>query len=76
MGSTQLVTMANDIAAFFVAENAAEAASNIASHLKRYWDPRMRKQIVAHLGNGGEGLTPAARDAIELLAADQARVVS
>ncbi len=76
MGPTQLVTMANDIAAFFVAENAAEAAGNIASHLKRYWDPRMRKQIVAHLANGGEGLAPAARDAIEFLAADQARVVS
>ena len=45
----RLVAMANDIGAFFAAEpDKAEAAKNVATHLKRFWDPRMRREIVAH----------------------------
>jgi formate dehydrogenase subunit delta len=70
MGTTQLVTMANDIAAFFdAASDVGESAQSVAAHLRRYWDPRMRKQIVQHLAAGGEGLVPVARAAVELLAA-------
>jgi formate dehydrogenase subunit delta len=29
-----------------------------ATHLNNYWDPRMRKQLFAHLAKGGEGLDP------------------
>jgi formate dehydrogenase subunit delta len=75
MGKTQLVTMANEIAAFFVsASDGDEAARSVATHLRRYWDPRMRKQIVEHVAAGGEGLVPTARAAVELLAADQPRI--
>jgi formate dehydrogenase subunit delta len=53
----RLVSMANDIGAFFNAEpDKAEAAKNIATHLRRFWDPRMRHQIVAHYREGGAGL--------------------
>ena len=52
----RLVSMANDIGAFFNAEpDKAEAAKSIASHLRRFWDPRMRRQIVAHYREGGAG---------------------
>lgn len=72
--TTQLVTMANDIAAFFdSASDAGEASQSVAAHLRRYWDPRMRKQIVQYVTAGGEGLVPAARGAIELLAAESHR---
>jgi formate dehydrogenase subunit delta len=72
--STQLVTMANDIAAFFdAASDAGESAQSVAAHLRRYWDPRMRKQIVQYVASGGEGLVPIARAAVELLAADTQR---
>ena len=43
-----LVTMANEIAAFFAGEEPGKAAENVANHLRRYWDPRMRKQILEH----------------------------
>ena len=76
MGTSQLVIMANEIAAFFDSENAADAPKNVAAHLRRYWDPRMRKQIIELLTSGGEGLGPTARAAVELLAADQTRVPS
>lgn len=74
MGTSHLITMANDIAAFFVAESDADAANKVAEHLKRYWDPRMRRQIVEYLSQGGDGLVPAARAAVDLLAADAGRI--
>ena len=65
----RLVTMANDIGAFFGSDaDKAEAAKNVASHLTRFWDPRMRRQIVAHHREGGAGLDPVAREAVGLLA--------
>ena len=72
MSAVQLVTMANDIAAFFAAaSDAGESSRSVAAHLRRYWDPRMRRQIVEHLIQGGEGLAPVARAAVELLAQEQ-----
>jgi formate dehydrogenase subunit delta len=64
-----LVTMANDIAAFFhkAADHQDEAARSIATHLHRYWDPRMRGQIIAHGQSGGAGLSELARDAVQIL---------
>ena len=68
MDAHHLVTMVNEIAAFFAGEDPGKAAENVANHLRRYWDPRMRKQILEHAGNGGEGLTPVARAGVELIA--------
>jgi formate dehydrogenase subunit delta len=61
----RLVAMANDIGAFFNAEaDKAEAARGIANHLKRFWDPRMRRQITAHYREGGAGLDPVVLSAV------------
>ncbi len=50
MDSQQLIKMANQIGQFFESmPNRAEAEKDIASHLKRFWDPRMRRVIVASL---------------------------
>lgn len=65
----RLVAMANDIAAFF--ETAAEetaAVESVAQHLRRFWDPRMRCEITAHLQRGGAGLSPLARAGVARLA--------
>jgi formate dehydrogenase subunit delta len=67
MDAHHLVAMVNEIAAFFAGEDPQTAPQNIANHLRRYWDPRMRRQIVEHAGNGGEGLTPVAKAGIELI---------
>jgi formate dehydrogenase subunit delta len=65
----RLVAMANDIAAFFDAEpDKAVAAEGVRFHLTRFWDPRMRREIVAHVGAGGAGLSPTARAAVAMLA--------
>ena len=61
----RLVVMANDIGAFFNADpDKAEAARNIASHLKRFWDPRMRREIVAYYRQGGGGFDEVVRSAV------------
>ena len=68
MNVEHLVKMANEIGAFYVAESAADAAQNIASHLKRFWEPRMRKTLIEHNKKGGIGLKADVRKAVELLA--------
>ena len=71
MNIDHLVKMANEIAAFFAAEqDSQQAARNVASHLKRFWEPRMRQQIVAHYQRGGTGLDEVARGGVALLAAE------
>jgi formate dehydrogenase subunit delta len=59
--------MANQISQFFEAQAGTEAPAGIAEHLRKFWDPRMRRHIEAHLASGGEGLRPAAAEAVRLL---------
>lgn len=69
MNIERLVAMANDISAFFAAEpDKEEAARSAASHITRFWAPRMRQQIAAHCQAGGSGLSELARAAIGLIA--------
>jgi len=63
----KLVYMANQIGKFFTAQGEASAVEGIATHLKNFWDPRMRKAIIAHLDAGGARLDPEVRLAIERL---------
>lgn len=67
-----LVRMANDIGAFFASEpDPQAAAAAILNHLKRFWDPRMRAQIVAHYHESrGEGLEAPVLSAVKMLAAE------
>jgi formate dehydrogenase subunit delta len=65
----RLTSMANQIGAFFRAQGEAAAVSAIEDHLRRFWDPRMRRQIVEHWRAGGEGLDPLVRAAVARLAA-------
>lgn len=65
MDTANLVKMANRIGDFFAGfPDAAEARAGIAGHLQRFWDPRMRRQIVDHVERGGEGLSEIVREAI------------
>lgn len=64
MDIKRLVGMANDIARFYTAEPDHEVAlDEIASHITRFWDPRMRRALAEHVAGGGEGLADLAREA-------------
>jgi formate dehydrogenase subunit delta len=67
MQGNKLVYMVNQIARAFAAEGEAKAVAATAEHLKLFWDPRMRREILAHLAAGGEGLEPVSRAALERL---------
>ncbi len=72
MNVEHLSQMVNDIAHYFAAEpEHAAGVSGIADHLIRFWDPSMRRRIIDHLGAGGAGLEPLAREAVQQLAARQ-----
>ena len=53
-----LITMANQIGAFFeTMPDRRQASEDIALHLKRFWEPRMRRALLQHLDQqGGAGL--------------------
>ena len=50
MHTDMLVRMANKIGDFFEAmPDRDEALEGIATHLKKFWEPRMRREFLAHL---------------------------
>jgi len=66
-GSEKLVMMANQIGQFFASQREATRVPGIADHIRKFWEPRMREKIFAHLDAGGAGLTPVVREALESL---------
>ena len=60
----RLIYMANQIGWFFRSQGHDHAVSGIADHIRKFWDPRMRKAIFAHLDAGGSGLDPNVREAL------------
>jgi formate dehydrogenase subunit delta len=73
MSPDKLVYMANQIGKFFVSQRSDKAVAGIAEHLQKFWDPRMRAAIIAHVAAGGDGLDPSVRDAVDMLRSPQQR---
>jgi formate dehydrogenase subunit delta len=69
MSPDKLVYMANQIGKFFTSQGEEKAVPLIADHLVKFWDPRMRAAILAHLAEGGSGLDSSVRKAVEQLSA-------
>lgn len=67
MAPDKLVYMANQIGKFFASQGGDQAVAGTADHLRKFWDPRMREAIVAHLDKGGQGLDPVVREAVAQL---------
>jgi formate dehydrogenase subunit delta len=65
MSLDKLIYMANQIGKFFSSQGREQAAAGTADHIKKFWDPRMRTEILAHLDAGGQGLDPVVRTALE-----------
>ena len=54
-----LVHLANRIGDFFQAmPDRQEALMGVATHIRKFWDPRMRRELLQYLDQqGGEGLS-------------------
>lgn len=66
MSPEKMVTMANQIATFFDSQP-GDAPEKIAGHLRDFWEPRMRAQLLAYIQTGGAGLKPSVEKAAHLL---------
>lgn len=66
MKREHLIKMANQIGGFFEAmPDQAQAVTDVANHLKRTWEPRMRVEILKALGTADEAkLKPVVRAAL------------
>jgi formate dehydrogenase subunit delta len=73
MSHDKLVYMANQIGKFFASQGHDKAVAGVAEHLAKFWDPRMRAAIIAHLDAGGVGLDPLVYEAVDRLRATQMR---
>ena len=54
MHTDALIRMANQIGSFFEAmPDRTEALEGIAQHIRKFWEPRMRRDLLAHVDGGG-----------------------
>jgi formate dehydrogenase subunit delta len=72
MNIDHMIKMANEISSFWQGEvGEAAAAVEVATHLKRYWEPRMRAQMITYFEERhGAGLSDVALQAVQLLATE------
>jgi len=64
--------MANDIGNFFNSDPDKEAAvDGIFEHLRKSWEPRMRKEIIQYYREDGSELSELVRQAVKRLDLEQ-----
>jgi formate dehydrogenase subunit delta len=63
-----MVHKANSIAQFFTSYTREEAVEGVTTHIRLYWEPRMRRQIIDYVAGGGEGLHEYVVEAVKRLA--------
>ena len=64
----KIIRMANQIATFFHSQPASEGPGGVATHINKFWEPRMRRQLFDLIDNhGGEGLDSLVLQAVPLI---------
>ena len=58
MSPDKLVHMANQIALFFASQPREDQVERVAGHLRDFWDPSMRAQLIEIVEAGHPALTP------------------
>jgi formate dehydrogenase subunit delta len=67
MSPDLMVHNANQIALYFASYPREEAVSGVADHIRKFWTPRMREQLLQYAIQGGGGLHELAVEAIPRL---------
>lgn len=63
MSPEKLAYMANQIGRFFAAQKPETMVPGIEDHIRKFWDPRMRRDLLSHLNQ--VTLDPPVRRAME-----------
>lgn len=66
--SDRLIYMANQIARNFAVQGEARAIAAVEEHIRRYWDPDMRRRIVDLAAKQPDNLSQIAKAAIARMA--------
>jgi formate dehydrogenase subunit delta len=69
MKPAKLIKMANQIGAFFEAmPNREQAVKDVAAHIQRNWEPRMRAGLLQYVSQSGDAeLSAMVREALPLV---------
>lgn len=69
MNTAKLIKMVNQIGVFFDAmPDREQAVNDVAAHISRHWEPRMRAALARHLSLHGDAeLMPIVRHALPLV---------
>jgi formate dehydrogenase subunit delta len=66
MNSDHLTHMANQIGTFYESmPDRPEAMRDLVTHLKKFWDPRMRKALLERIDSGSHDLSPLVLSAVQ-----------
>ncbi len=69
MDNNNLVKMANNIGQFFKSEPDHELAiQGVQQHIRNFWEPRMRKQIIEYTQHGDQELMDIVAEAVKRIA--------
>ncbi len=67
MESRDMIRMANQIGGFFKNYGPEEGRKEIATHINNYWEPRMRRQLLKYVADGGKEIAPEVMAAMDLV---------
>jgi formate dehydrogenase subunit delta len=67
MEESKMIHRANEIARFWAPYPRDEAVAGVLTHIKSFWEPRFRRQLVEYADSGGAGLHDLVQEAVGLL---------
>jgi formate dehydrogenase subunit delta len=67
MKAELMVHNANQIALYFATFPREEAIAGVADHIQKFWERRMKAQILEYIAKGGNGLHELVLEAVKRL---------
>jgi formate dehydrogenase subunit delta len=61
---------ANRVALNFSSFPREEAITRVLEHIQKFWEPRMKQQLIDHVASGGSGLHELVLEAVKRLPVD------
>lgn len=62
-GDEKIIRMSNQIATFFLSQPEETRLDGVATHINKFWEPRMRKRFFDLIDNEAGGFLPLVRSA-------------
>jgi len=60
-----MVNSANQIALYFTGFPREEAVQGVLDHIEKFWEPRMKDQLIDYVAQGGTGLDELVIEAVK-----------